>query len=142
MVVREVAYAASLGDRSENAEYIYGKKRLLQIDSRRRYILKRLEKVQIVDPATIKGDKVRFGATVTLADEDGRERTWKLYGEDEVDVEGGVISWRSPVGQAVMGKEEGDAVRVHAPGGIRELMVVAVRFEPCAPLPETLVFRR
>jgi len=142
MVVKEVSYAASLGDRSENAEYIYGKKRLRQIDSRRRFLLKRLEKAQLVDPAGLKGEVVRFGATVVLADEEGEEKTWRLYGEDEVDVAGGVLSWRSPIAQAIMGKEEGDGARFRAPGGMREVEIVEVRYEPCPPLPDDLDFSR
>lgn len=141
-VVKEVAYAASLGDRSENAEYIYGKKRLRQIDSRRGYLLKRLQKTQLVDPATQKGPVVRFGATVVLADEEGREKTWRIYGEDEVDVDNGVISWRSPIAQAILGKEEGDGARFRAPGGMREVEIVEVRYEPCDPLPDDLDFSR
>jgi transcription elongation factor GreB len=141
-VVKEVAYAASLGDRSENAEYIYGKKRLRSIDSRRRFLLKRLEKAQLVDPAELSGEVVRFGATVVLADEEGVEKTWRLYGEDEVDVEAGILSWRSPIATAIMGKEEGDGVRFRAPGGMREIEIVEVRYEPCEPLPEVLDFRR
>ena len=138
VIVKEVAYAASLGDRSENAEYIYGKKRLRQIDSRRGFLLKRLENAQLVDPATQKGPVIRFGATVVLADEEGRERTWRLYGEDEVDVDAGVISWRSPVAQAILGKQEGDSAKVQAPGGTREVEVVSVTYAPCEPLPEDL----
>ena len=141
-VVKEVAYAASLGDRSENAEYIYGKKRLRQIDSRRGFLLKRLQKTQLVDPATQKGPVVRFGATVVLADEEGEERTWRIYGEDEVDVDNGVISWRSPIAQAILGKEEGDGARFRAPGGMREVEIVEVRYEPCEPLPDDLDFSR
>ncbi len=141
-VVKEVAYAASLGDRSENAEYIYGKKRLRQIDSRRGYLLKRLQKTQLVDPATQKGPVVRFGATVVLADEEGVEKTWRIYGEDEVDVDKGVISWRSPIAQAILGKEEGDGARFRAPGGMREVEIVEVRYEPCEPLPDDLDFSR
>jgi len=141
-VVKEVAYAASLGDRSENAEYIYGKKRLRQIDSRRGYLLKRLQKTQLVDPATQSGPVVRFGATVVLADEEGEEKTWRIYGEDEVDVDNGVISWRSPIAQAILGKEEGDGARFRAPGGMREVEIVEVRYEPCEPLPDDLDFSR
>lgn len=129
-IVAEVAYAASLGDRSENAEYIYGKKRLREIDRRRGFLLKRLEKAELVDPATIRSDTVRFGATVVLADERG-ERTWRIYGEDEVDVESGIISWRSPLARALLGKQEGDAARFEAPGGFREVEIVEVRYEPC-----------
>jgi transcription elongation factor GreB len=129
-IVREVAYAASLGDRSENAEYIYGKKRLREIDRRMRYLMGRLGHIQVVDPALLSGSKVLFGATVVVVDEQGEERTWRIYGEDEVDVDGGVLSWRSPLARALLGKEEGDAVRFTAPGGTRELELIEVRYEP------------
>lgn len=134
-VTREVAYAASLGDRSENAEYLYGKRRLRQIDSRLRFLMGRLEHVRVVDPAQQSGTRVRFGATVVIADEDGEEQTWRIYGEDEVDVERGILSWKSPLATALMGKSEGDTVRFQAPGGTREVEIVAVRYEPCEPVP-------
>jgi transcription elongation factor GreB len=141
-IVAEVAYAASLGDRSENAEYIYGKKRLREIDRRRGFLLKRLEKAQMVDPATLSGPVVRFGATVVIADEHGDEKTWRIYGEDEVNVEGGILSWRSPIAKAILGKREGDSARFEAPGGQREVEIVEVRYEPCPPVPEDLDFSR
>ncbi|MCB9676602.1 MAG: transcription elongation factor GreB [Alphaproteobacteria bacterium] len=140
-IVAEVAYAASLGDRSENAEYIYGKKRLRAIDSRRRFLIGRLEKVRVVNPADISGDTVKFGATVVIADENGDEKTWRIYGEDEVDVEGGILSWRSPIANAIMGKEEGDGVAFQAPGGKREIEIVSVAYEPQGPLPDKLEFK-
>ncbi|MCB9668292.1 MAG: transcription elongation factor GreB [Alphaproteobacteria bacterium] len=140
-IVAEVQYAASMGDRSENAEYIYGKKRLRAIDSRRRHLIKRLEKVRLVDPAQMSGEVVKFGATVVIEDEDGNERTWRIYGEDEVDVENGVISWQSPIAKAIMGKAEGEAVTFHAPAGKREVEIVEVRYEPQEPLPEVMLFR-
>jgi transcription elongation factor GreB len=141
-IVAEVAYAASLGDRSENAEYIYGKKRLREIDRRRGFLLKRLEKAQMVDPATLSGPVVRFGATVVIADEHGDEKTWRIYGEDEVNVEGGILSWRSPIAKAILGKREGDSARFEAPGGQREVEIVEVRYEPCPPVPGDLDFSR
>jgi transcription elongation factor GreB len=129
-VVREVAYAASLGDRSENAEYIYGKKRLREIDARLRHLIGRLDRVHVIDPGTLKGTQVRFGATVVVADEDGDERTWRIYGEDEVDVDRGVLSWKSPLARALIGRSEGDTVKFDAPGGKREVEIVSVRYEP------------
>lgn len=137
-VVREVAYAASLGDRSENAEYIYGKRRLREIDGRLRHLMGRLENVRIVDPATQRGTQVRFGASVTIADEHGDERAWRIYGEDEVDVDAGVLSWKSPMARALIGKNEGDSVRFDAPGGRREIEIVAVRYEAQAALAEAV----
>lgn len=135
-IVAEVAYAASLGDRSENAEYIFGKKRLREIDGRVTFLVRCLSKVQIVDPGKQTGDAVRFGATVEVEDADGDVRTWRIYGAHEVDVDGGVISFLSPLGNALLGKRAGDEVIVRTPGGTRELVVVDVRFEAQVPLPE------
>ena len=141
-VTAEVSYAASLGDRSENAEYIYGKKRLREIDSRRRFLVKRLEKARLVDPATLSGTVVRFGATVVLADEKGEERTWRIYGEDEVDVAAGILSWKSPIARAIFGKNEGDSARFAAPGGEREVEILEVRYEPAPVFPAQWDFSR
>ena len=135
-ITKEVAWAASLGDRSENAEYIYGKKKLRQIDGRMHHLMTRMSNLLIVDPATQKGPKVLFGATVVIANEDGAEKTWRIYGEDEVDVDHGVLSWRSPLGRAMMGKVEGDGVRFDSPGGVREIEIVSVVYEPQEPLGE------
>jgi transcription elongation factor GreB len=141
-VVAEVSYAASLGDRSENAEYIYGKKRLREIDKRRGYLVKRLETAQLVDPAALSGEKVLFGATVVVVGADGIEKTWAIWGEDEVDVAAGILSWRSPLARALMGKRAGDAVTYFTPGGMREIELIDVRFGPQPPLPDDLVFMR
>lgn len=134
-VVAEVSYAASLGDRSENAEYIYGKKRLRQIDSRLGYLLKCLNRVRVIDPIDVKGDRVRFGATVTVEDESGTERVYRIYGVHEVDTDQGIISHRSPIARAMMGKEEGDQVSFRTPGGKRELEILEIRYDPQVPLP-------
>jgi len=138
-ITAEVSYAASLGDRSENAEYIYGKKRLRSIDRRMRYLIGRLDHIVEVDPARQgerAGGSIIFGATVVIEDEDGRERTFRLYGEDEVDVDQGILSWKSPIARALLGKEEGDEVTYTAPGGKRTVEVVEVRYEPQEDLPE------
>lgn len=140
-IVAEVSYAASLGDRSENAEYIYGKKRLRKIDGRRRYLVRRLEKARLVDPAKVKADVVRIGATVVIEHDDGAERTWRIYGEDEVDVENGILSWRSPIAQALMGKEEGETVSFRAPSGVKTIDLLELRYEEQTPLPEDLQFK-
>jgi len=136
MIVHEVSVAAAMGDRSENAEYIYGKKRLRSIDSRMRYLMGCLSRVQIVDPAVQSGSRVRFGATVEVEDEQGEQRTWKIFGEHEVDVDAGVISWRSPLARAILGKDEGDAVSFKAPGGLREIELVSVSYEVQGSLPD------
>ena len=128
-ITREVGEAAAMGDRSENAEYIYGKKRLRQIDGRMRYLMGCLNKIEPIDPGQVSGDRVLFGAIVTVEDEEGEEKTWRIYGEHEVNVDEGVLSWKSPLGKALMGKEAGDAVRFKAPGGWRELEIISVRFE-------------
>ena len=128
-VVQEVSDAAAQGDRSENAEYIYGKRRLRQIDSRMRFLRKRLEAAVVVDPKVDRGDRVFFGATVVTEDESGATSTCQLVGEDEVDADGGKISWRSPVGRALLGKSIDETVTVEAPGGRRKLFIVEVRYE-------------
>lgn len=133
-VVAEVSYAASLGDRSENAEYIYGKKRLRQIDSRLNFLMRCLSRIRPVDPVAVGGETVKFGATVDVEDEDGVAHTYRIYGQHEVDVDRGVISWKSPLGRALIGKQEGDCVTFNAPGGARELEVLAVSYEPQTPL--------
>lgn len=142
-VVNEVAYAASLGDRSENAEYLYGKRRLRQIDGRVDYLVRCLDRIQVVDPASLKGPIIRFGATVVIADEDGDERSWRIYGEHEVDVDNGILSHKSPLARALMGRKPGDTVRFEAPGGMREIDVVDVRYDAQTPdpLPEWKVAR-
>ena len=126
--VQEVADAAAQGDRSENAEYIYGKKRLREIDRRINFLSKRLEHAVVVDPTTQRGDKVFFGATVELEDEEGARSTYAIVGEDESDMTKGRISWRSPVGRALLGKRAGDVVTVRRPAGETELEIIAVRY--------------
>jgi transcription elongation factor GreB len=126
--VQEVADAAAQGDRSENAEYIYGKKRLREIDRRINFLAKRLEHAVVVDPSAQRGDKVFFGATVELEDEDGARSTYVIVGEDESDMRESRISWRSPVGRALLGKRAGDVVTVRRPAGETELEIIAVRY--------------
>lgn len=116
-VVETVAWAASNGDRSENADYIYGKKRLREIDRRLRWLTERLESAEVVDPKQVKSDKVVFGATVTIIDEDGESATYQIVGEDETDIKAGKISWKSPVAKALLGKKAGDEVIIQKPTG-------------------------
>jgi transcription elongation factor GreB len=127
-VVQEVADAAAQGDRSENAEYIYGKKKLREIDRRMRYLTKRLERAVVVDPRQPRGDKIFFGATVELEDASGARTTHQIVGEDEIDSGGNRISWRSPVGRALLGRAAGDVVTVRRPTGEVELEIIAVRY--------------
>ncbi|HKA91278.1 MAG TPA: transcription elongation factor GreB [Haliangiales bacterium] len=129
-VVEEVAHAASLGDRSENAEYIYGKKKLREIDRRLEWLGKRLDAAVVVNPRDKRGDaRIFFGATVVVEDEEGEEKTVMLVGEDEIDAGAGRISWRSPVGSALLTRREGDEVRVRTPAGTRTLTVIEVKYE-------------
>lgn len=128
-VVEVVSWAAGLGDRSENADYQYGKRRLREIDRRVRFIRRRLDRVQVVDPARqTRRDKVFFGATVTYAHEDDREVTITIVGVDEADSGAGRISWVSPVARALLGAGIGDLVRVRTPQGMASLEVVAIRY--------------
>ncbi len=129
-VTSEVSAAAALGDRSENAEYIYGKKRLREIDRRLHYLQKRLEKLTIVDPCAQKDTgKVYFGATVNLQNEDdGSKVSYQLVGPDETDTKAGKISVDSPVGKALMGKLKGDTVLVNRPRGEVELTIVSIKY--------------
>ncbi len=127
-VVQEVADAAAQGDRSENAEYIYGKRKLREIDRRMRFLGKRIDAAVVVDPKQQRGGKVFFGATVLLEDDDGEEQELTLVGEDEIDVPRKRISWRSPIGAALLGKSEGDDVRVQTPAGTRTFTIVEIRY--------------
>lgn len=126
--VQEVADAAAQGDRSENAEYIYGKKKLREIDRRMRYLTKRLESAVVVDPKAQKGDKIYFGATVEVLDEEERKSVYRIVGEDETDGKTGAISWRSPVGHSLLGKTVGDVVVVQRPAGAIELEIVKISY--------------
>jgi transcription elongation factor GreB len=128
-LVETISWAAGNGDRSENGDYIYGRKRLREIDRRIGWLSKRMKDAKVVDPAQQPDRaKVFFGATVTLADEAGDERVLTLVGEDETEPSQGRISWNSPIGRAVRGAAVGDLRRVTLPGGERELEVVAIDY--------------
>jgi transcription elongation factor GreB len=129
-VVEVVSWAAGLGDRSENADYQYGKRRLREIDRRVRFIRKRLERVQVVDPAAqAKRDQVFFGATVTYARlSDDAEVTITIVGVDEADAEAGRISWVAPVARALLGARVGDTRKLRTPAGAEEIEVVGIRY--------------
>ena len=130
-MVEIVAWAAGNGDRSENGDYLYGKKRLREIDRRIRFLIKRIESAEVVDPERQQGvEQVFFGATVTLEDLlDHQEQTWQIVGVDEADASAGRISWISPLARALMKAREGDLVRFVSPSGPRELEVLAIRYE-------------
>ena len=128
-LVKTITWAASNGDRSENGDYIYGKKRLREIDRRVRFLRKRLELAEVVDPAQ-RGecDQVFFGATVTVCDANGCESTYSIVGVDEADVAGGRISWVSPLARALLKLREGDVATLRTPTGLNELEVVGVMY--------------
>src|SRR5215510_141952 len=128
-VVNALSDAAAEGDRSENAEYIYRKRQLRDIDKRLRFLSKRLDDVRIVDPrAQPHRDRVFFGATVTVEDPDAGEATYRIVGVDETDGAAGDISWQSPVGRALLGKGVGDTVTVKWHAGLRELTIAEIDY--------------
>jgi transcription elongation factor GreB len=138
-VTEVVAWAASNGDRSENADYQYAKRRLRQIDGRIRFLSKRIEAAEVVDPeaprSALRAAKVYFGATVLYANAAGAERTVSIVGTDEVDLDRNHVSWVSPLGRALMQSVEGDTVVLEAPGGKERLTVLEVRYERIAVEP-------
>jgi transcription elongation factor GreB len=134
-LVATVAWAASNGDRSENGDYLYGKKRLREIDRRIRFLVKRLDAAEVVDPearARDGVDQVYFGATVDYATRDGVEHTISIVGIDETDTVRGYVSWISPVARALTKAREGDVVPLRTPAGADELEVLGVRYVPLA----------
>jgi transcription elongation factor GreB len=127
-LVRTVAWAASNGDRSENADYIYGKRRLREIDRRIRFLTKRIEAAQVIDPARAGLEQVFFGATVTYARDDGSEQTVAIVGQDEVDPARGRVSWISPIARALNKARAGDCVMLCSPAGDETLEVLTVEY--------------
>ena len=133
-VVEIVHWAASNGDRSENGDYLYGKKRLREIDRRIRFLTKRLEIAEVTDPSVHHGsDQVFFGATVTYVDEVGGERTVTILGIDEADSLKAQVTWVSPIARALLKAREGDVVKLVTPVGVQEVEVVQVRYPAPAP---------
>jgi len=135
-VVAAVAWAASNGDRSENADYIYGKKRLREIDRRIRFLIKRLDHAEVVDPLARRdaedADRIFFGATVTVRNSEGQLRTVSIVGVDEIDTARGYISWMSPMARALIKAREGESVMLRTPSGTVELEIVEVRYQNLA----------
>jgi len=127
-VTREVQVAAAHGDRSENAEYIYGKKRLREIDRRVRFLRKRVEELTVVESAPPRRDRVYFGAWVTLEDEQGERRVYRVVGPDEFDGARGLVSMDSPIGRALLGRGVGDEVFVARPRGDVRFEIVAIDY--------------
>jgi len=133
-LVKVVSWAAGNGDRSENGDYIYGKRRLRQIDSRLRFLMQRMDLAVIVDPATQQGlEKVFFGAWVTLFSlKNDTEHTYRIVGKDELEPSLGYISWISPLARALLGKQIGDVVKVSVPAGEEEYEIIDVQYSPPA----------
>lgn len=128
-VVDEVRQAVLQGDRSENAEYIYGKKRLREIDRRVRFLNRRLDQAKVIEPSEQNPDCIRFGATVTVEDEHGKTSTYVIVGEDEINIIERKISWKSPIGAGLMKARVGDEIEIETPRGTRVLTVVKYSYE-------------
>ena len=129
-IVEEVQHAVKQGDRSENAEYQYGKKRMREIDRRVRFLNKRLEMARVIDPVQQNPDCVRFGATVVVENEDGLQKTYVIVGEDEIDTASRKISWKSPIGKGLLKAKVGDIVEVEVPAGTVDLSIISVCYVP------------
>jgi len=128
-IVEIVSWAASLGDRSENADYLYGKKRLRDIDRRLSHLARIMKAAKVVDPAAqADRDQVRFGATVELADEDDRRRVFTIVGDDEADASADRIGWSAPIARALIGAKVGDRRIVRLPSGERDYEVISIRY--------------
>ena len=127
-LVETISWAAANGDRSENGDYIYGRKRLREIDRRLGYLAKVMKAAKVVDPASQSTDQVRFGATVELADEDDNRRTLSIVGDDEADAAAGRIGWSAPLARALIGARVGDERIVRLPAGEKSYEVIAIRY--------------
>lgn len=127
-MVKTVAWAAANGDRSENADYQYGKKRLREIDKRVHFLQTRLDNIEVIDPQSRSGSKVSFGATVTVEDESGKKSSYQIVGIDEIDTSMGKISWQSPMAKSLMGKNQGETVTVIRPAGKIEVEIIEVEY--------------
>ena len=128
-VTATVAWAASNGDRSENADYQYGKKRLREIDKRLEFLVRQIDSAEVVDPAKINSDQIQFGATVTILTEDEQTKVYAIVGITEVDVAAGKISWKSPLGAALIGHKKGDFVEYHSPKGAISVEIIQICYE-------------
>lgn len=127
-IVETVAWAASNGDRSENADYIYGKRRLREIDKRLRFLAQRMEAAMVVDPKGQSSESILFGATVTIVDEEEKTIRYQIVGEDEWDIKLGKISWKSPVARALLGKKVGDEVKIIKPSGEEFIVIEEIQY--------------
>ena len=128
-ITKIIQWAAGNGDRSENADYIYGRRRLREIDKRSNFLRKRIERSVIIDPLTIKSEKVQFGATVKVSDQDEIKKTYSIVGVDEINTQKNFISWKSPIGSRLLNKEIGEVVEVQTPAGLIELEIVEITYK-------------
>ena len=126
---RVIAWAAGNGDRSENADYIYGKKKLREIDRRLRFLKRRIEDSVVIDPLEMKSQKIQFSATVTVEDEEGLVRVYTIVGADEIDTSRRWVSWKSPIGKALLGKEVGEVVTIVAPKEKFDLEITNIEYK-------------
>lgn len=128
-LVATVAWAASNGDRSENADYIYGKRRLREIDKRLHFLQKKMESAEVIDPTKLLSKTIIFGATVTIENEDGNQVTYQIVGEDEIDIKQGKISWKSPVAKALLGKKKDDEIVIKKPSSEETVVILDIQFK-------------
>lgn len=128
-ILKVIQWAAGNGDRSENADYLYGKKRLREIDRRMRFLKKQIDNANVINPESIESETIKFGATVEVIDEEESERIYCIVGVDEIDTSKNWISMHSPIGKALIGCEEGDTVLVRTPKGEREFEILKVSYQ-------------
>lgn len=128
-ILKVIQWAAGNGDRSENADYLYGKRRLREIDRRMRFLKKQIDNANVINPENIKSETVKFGATITVIDEEENERVYSIVGVDEIDTSKNWISMHSPIGKALMGNEEGDSVLIRTPKGEREFEIISISYQ-------------
>ncbi len=128
-VVEVVTWAASNGDRSENADYQYGKKRLREIDKRLHFLKTKIENALVVDPTAVTAAHIVFGATVTISDEDGAESIWQIVGEDEFDIAAKKISWKSPLATALLGKKLREEILIQKPSGQQSVTIEKIEYK-------------
>ncbi|MCB9026323.1 MAG: transcription elongation factor GreB [Bdellovibrionaceae bacterium] len=128
-LIETIAWAASNGDRSENGDYIYGKRRLREIDRRLLFLRDRIESAQVINPKAVQSEKVVFGATVVLVSENDQEKVYQIVGEDEIEPGKNKISWKAPLAKAILGKKEGDEVVVRLPSGKSYFEIKRIEFK-------------
>jgi transcription elongation factor GreB len=127
-ITKVIQWAAGNGDRSENADYIYGRRRLREIDKRSNFLRKRISKAVIIDPVEMTSNMIKFGATITVLDGDGSKKVYSIVGVDEISTKLNFISWKSPIGRSLLNKQIGDEVEIKVPSGLIELKVIEITY--------------